>query len=93
MAKWAVLNGPARSTARLIVSGRARQPCRAWAAVSARSAGPARHDFFYFIKHSVYIYIYIDFIFAIYNKCTRVPLVSLGFKIPLHTVFFYNFSD
>jgi hypothetical protein len=27
--------------------GPARQPCRAWAAASARSAGPARHDYIF----------------------------------------------
>jgi hypothetical protein len=55
MAKWAVPNGPARSTTRLIVSGPAREPCRAWAAGLAR---PGTIIYFYFIKHSIYIYIF-----------------------------------
>jgi hypothetical protein len=41
--------------------GPAREPCRAWIAASARSAGPTRLYIFYFIKHCIYIirfYIY-----------------------------------
>jgi hypothetical protein len=35
----------------------ARAPCGAWAVASARSAGPTRHDYFYFTKKS-YIHMY-----------------------------------
>jgi hypothetical protein len=40
----------------------ARASCRAWAVASARSAGPAQHDFFYFTKNHIYICtIYIQY--------------------------------
>jgi hypothetical protein len=74
MAKWAVPNGPARSTARLIVPGRARHENRAVLGPLARP-GPARLYVFYFTKYNIYIYLH--FIFDIYNKCSRVLLVSL----------------
>jgi hypothetical protein len=39
----------------------ARAPCIAWAVASARSAGLARHDYFFILKKS-YIYIYTIYI-------------------------------
>jgi hypothetical protein len=42
MAKWAVLNGPARSTARLIVPGRARNDSRAVLGLLSRPVVPAQ---------------------------------------------------
>jgi hypothetical protein len=59
MAKWAVLDGPARSTARLIVPDRARHDSRAVLGPLSRPAVPARPGtiiFFYFINHSIYIF-------------------------------------
>jgi hypothetical protein len=74
----AVPDGPARSTTRLIVSDRVRHESRAVLGPLPRPPVPARPGtiiFFYFIKHSIYIY--LDFIFTIYNKCNRIILVSL----------------
>jgi hypothetical protein len=78
MAKWAVPNGPARSTARLIVPGRARHENRAVLGPLARPAVPARPGTIicFFILQNI-IYIYLHFIFDIYNKCSQVLLVSL----------------
>jgi hypothetical protein len=62
MAKWVVPDGPVRSTIRLIVTGRARPNTRVVPCLGrclGRSAGPARPDtiiYFYFIKHSIYIF-------------------------------------
>jgi hypothetical protein len=40
----------------------ARALCSAWVVASTRSAGPARHDFFYFTKNHIYIStIYIQY--------------------------------
>jgi hypothetical protein len=76
MAKWAVLDGPVRSTAHLIVSDRARHESRAVFEPLPRPVVPVRHDYTFLFYKAYYIYIYI-YIFAIYNKCTRVLLVSL----------------
>jgi hypothetical protein len=60
MAKWAVLNGPPRSTTRLIVSCRARHDSRAVLGPLPQPAVPVQPGtiiFFYFIKHNIYIYI------------------------------------
>jgi hypothetical protein len=59
MAKWTVPDGLARSTTHLIVSGRARHDSRGVLGPLPRPVVPARPDtiiFFYFTKHSVYIY-------------------------------------
>jgi hypothetical protein len=78
MVKWAMLDGPARSTAHLIVLGWARHDNRVvlgslpWSTVPVRSG-----TIIYFLFYKThYIYIFRCYI-AIYNKCTRVLLVSL----------------
>jgi hypothetical protein len=61
MAKWAVPNGLARSTVRLIVPGPIRHENRAVLGPLSRHAVPARPDtiiYFLFYK-TKYIYIYI----------------------------------
>jgi hypothetical protein len=73
MVKWVVPDGLARSTTHLIVPD--------WTdtrVVSCldRCLGPARL-YFFMLQNIVYIYIYLNFIFTIYNKHTRVLLVSL----------------
>jgi hypothetical protein len=42
-----------------------RAPCSAWAIASARSAGPARHDYFCILQKNMYTY--VQFIFNIIN--------------------------
>jgi hypothetical protein len=44
----------------------ARAPCGAWAVASARSAGPALHDYFFILQKKI-IYTYVQFIFIIIN--------------------------
>jgi hypothetical protein len=59
MAKWAVPNGPARSTARLIVPGRARHESRAVLGPLPRPVVPARPGtIIYFLFYKTY-YIYV----------------------------------
>jgi hypothetical protein len=43
----------------------ARAPCGAWAVASVRSAGPARHDYFFILQKIIYTY--AQFIFIIIN--------------------------
>jgi hypothetical protein len=43
----------------------ARAPCGAWVVASARSAGPARHDYFFILQKIIYTY--VQFIFNIIN--------------------------
>jgi hypothetical protein len=52
MAKWAVCSESARDTTNLIVTGPTRhEPCAGtWAVASARSAGPAWHDYFFILQ-------------------------------------------
>jgi hypothetical protein len=77
MAKWAVPNGPARSTARLIVPGRARHENRAVLGPLARP-GPARLYVFYFTKYNIYIYIYILYSIFTTNVVEFYWLVCFG---------------
>jgi hypothetical protein len=42
-----------------------RASCGAWAVASARSAGPARHDYFSILQKIIYTY--VQFIFGIIN--------------------------
>jgi hypothetical protein len=74
MAKWAVPDGPARSTARLIVPGRAWHESRAVLGPLPRPVVPARpgpHIYFYFIKHIIYIFrFYICYLQQIQSSCT-----------------------
>jgi hypothetical protein len=77
MAKWVVPNAPARSKARLIVSARARHENRVVLGPLPQSTVSARSGtIIYFLFYKTY-YIFLHFIFSIYNKCTRVLLVSL----------------
>jgi hypothetical protein len=59
MAKWVVPHGPARSMTCLIVPAQVQHESRAVLGPLPRPAVPARPDtiiYFYFIKHSIYIY-------------------------------------
>jgi hypothetical protein len=59
MVKWVVLNGLARSTTHLIVSGRVRHEIRVVLGPLPRPVVPARHDYNYiFLFYKTY-YIYI----------------------------------
>jgi hypothetical protein len=83
----------------------ARASCRAWAIASARSAGPARHDYiFYFTKN--HIYTYVQFIFNIENTwvwCSTGYIASTsisclfpfgrGFKPHLMHIFLLFYAD
>jgi hypothetical protein len=74
MAKWAVPNGPARSTARLIVSSPARYENRVVLGPLSRPAVPARPGtiiYFYFVKHSIYIFtFYISYLQQTHSSYT-----------------------
>jgi hypothetical protein len=41
--------GPRHNTFNSAWANSARAPCGAWAVASARSAGPARHDYFFLL--------------------------------------------
>jgi hypothetical protein len=62
MAKWAVSSEPVQGTTHLIVHDPTRASCGAWVVASARIAGPAQHDyFFYFTQNHIYMYNFIQY--------------------------------
>jgi hypothetical protein len=85
MVKYVVPVGLTRNTTYLIVSSRVWHESYVVVGPLPWPTVPAWSDeiiYFLFYK-TQYIYIYIDFIFTIYNKHTRVLLVKL-----LHIAFF-----
>jgi hypothetical protein len=64
----------------------ARAPCGAWVVASTHSAGPARHDFFYFTKKS---YIHMYNLYIHYYKALSMMFYWLNsFTLPV--VPFFN---
>jgi hypothetical protein len=76
MAKWVVSNGLVQSTTHLIVSaglGTRVVPCLGrWLGPQCR---PVPTRLYFFILQKI-VYIYLDFIFTIYNNHTQVRLAS-----------------
>lgn len=77
MAKWVVRDALVRSMTRLIVLGQVRYESRAVLGPLPRPVVSARRSTIIIFYLQNIVYIYLEFVFIIYNKYTRVLLVSL----------------